>query len=361
MADYDGVHVGKYKVRGVGYVRLWWYVGEGSKRHSSSLGPAKDWTKAKINRARLDKEKELAMQPGRVASGKAPTLKAWWEQWKQEADVTASTIALMQATIDKLVAFGIPLDRRIDKISRSEAASWRAWLADQGVSEATVCKHVRCASSLFGERNGAASLDLIPYNPFSRLKKNVKTATKGYPDLTEANVSALLDACPSPAWRAMVGLTLHAGVRRGEAMAMRWTDVLWDKGRLRVPNIKTSGGTTSRDCRMEPELERLLLSCFESAEGDRVVALPESNLNRGMLRIIKRAGMDAWREPFHALRRRRASLWKLAYPAYVVDAWMGHSAAVSREHYLSVPEDLYESAQHRRNISESEAKSGVSE
>lgn len=346
MAEYDGVHIRKYQVRGVEYVGLWWYKGQGSKRDTKALGRAKDWTKATLNRARLDKEKELALQPGRVAAGKSPTLGAWFKQWKRDrTDVAASTLVLMEATVKKLDEYGIGEDRRIDKVTRAEASAWRAWMIGQGMSEPTVCKHVRCASSLFGERSGAASVDLIPFNPFSRLRKNVKTPVKGFPNLSEQEEDKLIDAATSPAWRAYVAILLMTGCRRSEPLQMRWSKVHWGEGRLQIPSIKTSraGQLVWRDCKMVPRLEQVLLECYEQADPgeDHVVPLSLNNVNRDFLRLIEVAGLKVWADPFRGLRRRRASLWKAQYPASWVNIWLGHSESVSRGYYISVPPDAY--------------------
>ena len=62
--------------------------------------------------------------------------------------------------------------------------------------------------------------------------------------------------------------------------------------------------------------------------------MSKNNLNRDMTAIIKRSGLEPWAEPFQALRRWRDSTWKLNYPGYVVDTWLGHGAEVSQEALL---------------------------
>jgi len=351
MAEYNGVHINYRTVRGVKYAGLWWYVGEGSKRDTKALGPAKGWTKAKLNQARLKQERELALQPGRVGAGEAPTVEAWVEQWKENrSDLSEASVKLIDQTLKRLGQFKyhgmhpFAPDRRIDKITRAEAAAFRADLAGQGISEATVCKIIRCASSLFGTRTGAASLDLIPFNPFGRLKKNTTQPVKGYPELSEEDEDRLIESALSPAWRAWMALTLLAGTRRAEPTAMLWSRVQWGQGKIEIPNLKTSrDNLTWRTCKMEPRLERVLLDCHEQAETgeDRIVPLALHNTTRDFNAIVKRAGLKPWDEAFKACRRRRVSLWRSKYPATWVSIWMGHSQAVSDEHYASVPADAY--------------------
>lgn len=352
MADYDGVHINEYQIRGVKYVRLWWYVGEGSKRESQGLGRAKSLTKAKINAARLKQEKRLTMQPGRIAAGESPTMAAWFEQWKRHrTDLSTASLSLADRVYELLTSFehhGVkPFDpgRRIDRITRAEAAAWRSWLSSHdSMCEATVCKYIRTASSVFGTRTGAASVDLIPFNPFARLKKNVKQAVKGFPELSEDDEDRLIDAAGCTGWRAWIALTLLAGTRRAEPTQMLWSRVKWGEGMMMVPNLKTSRDTlTWRPCLMTPRLERVLLSCHEQAEPgqDRIVPMSLDNASRGIEAIVKRSSVDEWAEPFKALRRRRVSLWRSEYPATWVNIWLGHSQSVSDEHYASVPADAY--------------------
>lgn len=53
-----------------------------------------------------------------------------------------------------------------------------------------------------------------------------------------------------------------------------------------------------------------------------------------MNRIIEKAGIQPWEKTFVNLRASRAIELSETYPAHVVFAWMGHTEAVSRKHYL---------------------------
>ena len=76
------------------------------------------------------------------------------------------------------------------------------------------------------------------------------------------------------------------GLRLGEALAITWM-TQWKAGRMRVPNLKTSdaGHLTRRECRMEPELEAVLLE--KADPGEATSPLPDGNLIRSVKTIIK--------------------------------------------------------------------------
>ncbi len=351
MAEYDGVKVQEQKTRGEIYVHLWWYIGIGSKRSTCSLGRRSGLTKATINRARLAKEKELALQPGRIGAGQSPTWGSWVDQYLElRADLSVGSVRLVNQACDYLSAWLVKCKRgkqtRLDQLTRSDVARFRLWLSEQtvkkrAIQQTTVAKHISTLSTVFGSREGALKLDLIPYNPFDREKKSVKTETKGHPDFTPEQIEDLFNACPNTAWRSLVALCLLSGVRLGEALSLAWDDVQWGEGRFIATSQKLTGNKPKqRTVMMEPELEQVLLAGFEAGD-QKPAAISSHNLTKNMKEIIKRAGMQPWKDSFHALRRWRDSTWKLKHPEYVVDAWLAHSAQVSREHYLTVPEHLY--------------------
>lgn len=351
MANYDGVHAQEYTARGVKYVRLWWYIDQGSSRDTVSLGRRSKLTKTVINQHRKQKEKELALSPGRIGAGDAPTWGAWKKQYKAfRSDLADSSLKLIKQSCDYFAIWlkdkKIGDSTRIDQITRSDVAVFRKWLENQKAGDdvikpLTVVKHMRNLSCMFGPNHGALKLDIVPFNPFDREKLAAKAKKKGHPDFTPEQIESLLDACPTTGWRSLVALCLYAGIRVGEGFELEWSDVAWGQGKLTIcRGAVASTKKRERECKLEPELEKILLEGFEAGDANPV-PVTRFNLNRNMKIIIKHAGLDLWVDPFHALRRWRDSTWKLTQPGFAVDEWLGHSAEVSREHYLSVPDHLY--------------------
>lgn len=141
----------------------------------------------------------------------------------------------------------------------------------------------------------------------------------------------------------MIGLCAYAGLRIGETFLLSWSDVKWDKNKLVVTSEKnTSSKSKKRECLMVPELARLLLDLQEQSDAATVLTMSRNNLNRNIKVTMRRADLPEWSAPFHALRKWRDTTWKMKYPEYVVDAWMGHSLEVSRIHYVRPPETMYD-------------------
>lgn len=342
--------------------RYWtarWRNADGSEG-SQGLGPIskRSHRAAKAECRRI--EAELAA--GTLAPGHAPTLAQWVEYHRATRHIAKSTAIQVDATINKYLVPHFGGQIRMDRVTVAATQKWVAWLRERpGIkSELTIAGHVRIAKALW---NAAHKAHGVP-NPFAQLSIRAVTPTPAVPDLTDAHIGRLVDACPTPAWKALVALCAFGGLRRGEALLIDWQAVLWADNRLVVPQPKTAGSTDrpSRHCLMESQLARILHEVQETQAGPLLAPVPIRNLHRGMKAIIGRAGLPAWPKPFHGLRKWRSSTWKRVYPAAVVDAWLGHGAEVARRSYYGVPEHFYgagglpEIEQMRREIEQLKAQ-----
>ena len=127
---------------------------------------------------------------------------------------------------------------------------------------------------------------------------------------------------------------------------MTWGNVDWERKRLHVRLVKTEryAGHERRTVPIAPALMQLLQDAFDAAsEGqERVISLSRNNIRRTMHGIITRAGLTPWSDLSQTLYRSCATEWKQTYPAYAVDTWLGHSERVSKEHYLMIPDQLWD-------------------
>lgn len=236
---------------------------------------------------------------------------------------------------------------RIDRISRAMTADWRAAMASGRLvlnqkgkknKEASVCIHVRNANTAF---NSAVREDLIMLNPFDRLKGTASEPDKDWKYVEIEELDKLLDACSSVGWKMLIALCRLAGLRRGEAMELTWSDIDWDKHRLIIIAEKTG---RRRVTPIEPKLYQLLLAAFDQAEDgqDRVCAISRRCLWRNFQAIRRRAGLPRRKDAFKIMRKNCETDWAQRYPQYAVSAWLGHGIEVSAKHYLQVPEELYD-------------------
>lgn len=349
------VHLG---VNGAYWVARW--REPGGKPRSRGLGPQSKRSRRDATAECRRIEAELAA--GTLAPGQAPTLEQWVEHHRATRHVASSTAIQIDTTIDKYILPHFGGQVRMDRVTIAATQRWVAWLRERpGVkSELTIAGHVRMAKALW---NAAHKAHGVP-NPFSQLAIRAVTPLPEVPDLSDADIGRLVDACPTPAWKALVGLCAFGGLRRGEALLIDWQAVQWADNRLLVPQPKTAGSTDrpARHCLMESQLARILQEVQDSQAGPLLAQVPQRNLHRDMRKIIGRAGLSPWRKPFHGLRKWRSSTWKRVYPAAVVDAWLGHGAEVARRSYYGVPEHFYgggglpEIEQMRREIEQLKAQ-----
>ncbi len=290
----------------------------------------------------------------------APGLGNWLgKHLKQRPDLKPSSRQKLERTGYFLRRF-YDTDLPIDGITADSAADWRVWLGGQGLAEATVRLHCRNAKCMFNE---ACERELIKANPFRKLTSAAVAASRER-YVTPGDTAAVLNACPSVQWRALVGLARLAGLRvPSETHRLTWADLDWSRGRLSVHSPKTErySGHESRIVPIVPALMTILQNTFDAAtEGqEQIIALSRNNLHRTLEAIVKRAGMAPWPRPFQTLRQSCDSEWKLTFPAHAVDQWLGHSAEVSRKHYLMVPDHVYDLAAGLTSSAESAAESAA--
>ena len=117
---------------------------------------------------------------------------------------------------------------------------------------------------------------------------------------------------PSPdgQWRLLFALSRFGGLRcPSEHLALRWSDVDWERGRMTVQSPKTEyhPGGESQIIPIFPELRPHLEAAWEMAEPGTVHVITRyrdanANLRTQLLRIIRRAGLKPWPKLFANLR-----------------------------------------------------------
>jgi integrase len=165
-------------------------------------------------------------------------------------------------------------ERRVDQISRADARTFKTTLSDnqlKGVSRtgremgpATVDMHVRNSRTIF---NHAVNDDLILFNPFDRLSKAIEVE-RSWHNIGRDEYEKLIECAPNMNWQLLISLCRLAGLRRGEALNLEWSDINWESNHIRIIAKKEwqSKDRDSRTVPMCPELQRLLLDAYNRAE-----------------------------------------------------------------------------------------------
>lgn len=323
------------------------------KRCRESLGAKASMTK----REALERCRAIeAKLPHCILRDEVPTLEAFTARYlANRTGIAEGTRSLHEQTIRYLIGgFGAAV--RIDSIDRAGAADWRAKLArgelahlnrrkqnQKAPAEPTVCVHVRNAKAIF---ETALVEDLLPFNPFDRLRATAPTPPKTWATVTDEQVEALITAGETmQPWPLLLGLCYYAGMRRNEALSLRWVDVDFEKNRIHVRPATIDTKHKPRETMMEPRLRELLTAAYLGAEGgDHCIPPAAFDLNgyhRQAAILWARAGLELWKKPLHTLRKARATAWRSKYPEHVVDAWLGHGPEVARAHYVRVDERYY--------------------
>jgi len=194
---------------------------------------------------------------------------------------------------------------------------------------------------------------IIASNPFAELKGlSVKPNEARQFFITRDVALKVLDACPDPEWKLLFALSRWGGLRcPSEHLALKWQDVDFDAGRIRVPSPKTEHieGRGERFIPLFPELRGPLLDVFDQAPEGAIYVVnhyrkPNSNLRTHFRRILRRAGVTPWPKLFHNLRSSRQTELAETFPAHVVCKWLGNTEAVAQAHYLQVTDEHFRQA-----------------
>jgi integrase len=244
--------------------------------------------------------------------------------------------------------FGETKDMRT--VTPADAEDWAVSMRDGKLGENTIRRHTGRARQLW--KAAIRRAVVRGANPFEGMAITVRADKARQFFVTREAATKVLDACPDAQWRLLFALSRYGGLRcPSEHLALKWSDVDWDKNRVRVPSPKTEHHE-GKDCRyipLFPELRPYLLEVFEQAEPgtDYVISRYRDgygNLRTQLGRIIRKAGLTVWAKPWHNLRATRQTELCERYPLHVVCAWIGNSAAVANEHYLQVTDAHFAAA-----------------
>jgi integrase len=260
-----------------------------------------------------------------------------------------------QQAVKKLETF-LGRDLPLGGLRRGDAERWHRWMVhDEEMSPNTAGQNIkRCRQMM----RAAIDDGLIETNPFTGVKIDLKSDRTKNRFIGADVASSILEACPNLEWRTIFALCRFGGLRcPSEVLALRWSDIAWDRGRFKVQSCKTARyGKDERIVPLFPELLSELNALFAMVEPG--VSVPadayvvqryrdnEQNLRTELNRIADNASVERWPKPFMALRAsRRTELERSGkHPNHVLNAWFGHTAKVAEEHYLQVTEADFENA-----------------
>jgi len=239
-------------------------------------------------------------------------------------------------------------DAKLDGVTSADAEAlvraWESQYASNTVRRVTgYCRQIFAAAIKRG---------MLTRNPFADLPGTTRPNRSRSHYVSREEAQALIDAAPDAEWRLILALCRYAGLRfPSEVMALRWGDVLWDRNRMNVANIKTrrKTGEAYRVVPIFAELRPYLEDAFAVAAPGQVFVITRwrkrhYSMWKTLQQIAHRAGVKLWPKPFVNMRASAATDLVQRFPPYVVTAWLGHTREIAESHYWQVTEDHYRHA-----------------
>ncbi len=263
------------------------------------------------------------------------------------ANLKPNTLRNYKQTRSRLIGY-FGESQSLSTMTAGDAEDWQQDLL-KTLSPATVSRDVRRARQFL---QAALRKELIRMNPFAELAAPAQVNESREYFVTRDEAQQVLDACPDAEWRLIFALSRYGGLRTpSEHLALKWGHVDWNRHRLTVPSPKTEHHRkgASRVIPIFPELRPYLEECWTAAEAGQEYVLTRyrknnANLRTQLNRIIARAGLKPWPKLFHNLRATRQTELVADYPLHVVCEWIGNSATIANQHYLTVTEADFEEA-----------------
>lgn len=264
---------------------------------------------------------------------------------------------------------------RIDSILPGDVKRFLAAMDELGRADSTIDCYLKRGAQAF---NHAIDNRWVKDNPFTGIgeradleKRMSEEDKKVQLDLVARHIDDLL-ACPKSRqgafyeleWNAFVNLLRWTGARRSELLVLRWSDIDFAHGEIRMRGKGKGRKSDEKPIRYMPLWPELIepLERLRSASDDnathvlnrmsRLAKKPEfdkvnsngdvivggrwsTNPGETFKKILTRNGIEVWQQPFHGIRRFRINELERT-PGYLtsdIREWTGNSEAVAISHY----------------------------
>jgi integrase len=270
----------------------------------------------------------------------------WIAYGVRERDWKPSTLLDNRSVVHAhlLPAFGT---HRIENLSAHQIEQWRNELVDErGLSRRTANKALIVLGAILERACQAHGLTANPVREIKKLRDRYDP--NQYDFYNPEEVEALVGAAGSAQDAAIYRTAAFTGLRMGELIALRWSDVDFDSELLHVYSSYSAGTLTAPKSglartvplaeQVAETLKALRASRPGAARDDLVFAgergeyLDNSALRRRYKDALKRAGIRPLR--FHDLRHTFGSIAINQATIVQVQAWMGHSDVDTTMKYM---------------------------
>lgn len=286
-----------------------------------------------------EKARQILSGEDEVKAATVPTLNQFIDQYYREHLQAHVTRHREQESMIARIGMG---KRQLDQIKLADIERFRTRRLKAGTAATTLNRQV---GALKAALQKALDWELIETHPLARLKplKVDKRGVVRYLDTQETQrlLHTLEDANP---WlRALVTVALNTGLRRGELLALQWSDIDFKRRMLVVHGSGAKSGQT----RHVP-LNSTAVDALKRWRGDIVPmkTLPvfgQREFKKAWASVLKRAGIEDFR--FHDCRHTFASnLVSAGVPLNTVRELLGHAKAEMTLIYAHLAPDTMKSA-----------------
>jgi integrase len=269
----------------------WREAGRGSKERVRTFDRRED-------AARFETEMRRQKQLGGLATGGTQeTLDVWARQWFRsyaQPNLARTTLTYYAHAWDKYVLPRLG-SQELRRITPQVVYAFADELRGDCVGEATIRKVL---SLLQGVLQRAVVLGRINSNPVAPIRKPVQRRKLAVRPLAPAAVEALRSCMPTERDAVLVSVLAYAGLRPGEALALKWGDIgertILVERSLALGELKATKTYTTRSVRLLAPL-RADLKAFRLRQGRPA----DEKL------VFSRAGDEPWRDTDWRNWRRR--------------------------------------------------------
>lgn len=339
------------------------------KQRQRTLGPKTGpgaLTKRQAEAAMRDFRREAEAEAARSAQSEArrPTLSTIAHEhldYLETGDTKASTIADYRGYLRRHV---LPFFGKDTDIGKIRVRDVEAFVTHQrkpketdgsggkGLKGSTVLNQVNYLHAIFAFAQRREEVDVNPVAAASKPKTSKPSSDFSF--LSPAQVDAVIDAYPDdtlgPTDRTIVLTAAMTGLRQGELIALRWSDILWTESSIRVkasvsrgiegdPKSHTSKREVPMADRVASALEAHFQRAFYKRDDDYVFCHPHtgnpydpSKMRDRFYAAMKTArlghmiGRDHGGITFHSLRHTFGTQMASAgVPLVAIKQWLGHA------------------------------------